>query len=154
LPITADGEQFARAVAAALFTWDTFTTLTPADVRAVLLAAADPSGIETPGLIDDLDHYLPSATTWRDLAAYRTRQWLSIQQVAVPDQWPQAVAAGHLRDGLIAYTIAGTRHRAGVWFDRPVTSEHPVAFTVFLSCPPASEHCALLRLSQLNNPLP
>ncbi|MBN9373959.1 MAG: hypothetical protein J0I40_00920, partial [Cellulomonas sp.] len=59
-----------------------------------------------------------------------------------------------LRDGLIAYTIAGTRHRAGVWFDRPVTSEHPVAFTVFLSCPPASEHCALLRLSQLNNPLP
>jgi hypothetical protein len=34
----------------------------------VLLAAADPSGVETPGLIGDLDAYLPSTATWHDLA--------------------------------------------------------------------------------------
>ena len=58
-----------------------------------------------------------------------------------------------LADGLVAYTVEGTRHRTGVWFDEPVTSEHPVAFTMFLSCPPATDRCVLLRLSQLDNPL-
>ena len=62
-------------------------------------------------------------------------------------------AAGQIADGLIAYTVEGTRHREGVWFDEQVTSEHPVSFTMFLSCPPATDRCVLLRLSQLDNPL-
>lgn len=153
LPDTDDAEEFARAVATVLFTWDTFTTLTVEDHRAVLLAAADPSGAETPGLIDDLDNYLPSASTWRTLQEYRTAQTLAIDRVWVPEQWGDAVVAGNLPDGLIAYTIEATRHRSGIWFEEAVTSEHPAAFTVFLSCPPATEQCVLLRLSQLDNPL-
>lgn len=155
LPATDDPEVFAQALAQALFTWDTFTTLTVQDHRAVILEAADPSGEETPGLIGDLDNYLPSASTWRSLQEYRTAQTLTIERLWVPDQWHEAVEAadGQLLDGLVAYTVEGTRHRAGVWFDEPAASDHPVAFTVFLSCPPATEQCALLRLSQLNNPL-
>ncbi|MCC6856511.1 MAG: hypothetical protein IT189_10675 [Microbacteriaceae bacterium] len=155
LPATKDPEVFARALAQALFTWDTFTTLTPQDHRAVILEAADPSGEETPGLIGDLDKYLPSASTWRSLQEYRTAQTLTIDRLWVPDQWDQAVEAadGQIADGLIAFTVEGTRHRTGVWFDQPVTSEHPVTFTMFLSCPPATEQCVLLRLSQLDNPL-
>lgn len=155
LPDTTDPEVFARALAQALFTWDTFTTLTVQDHRAVILEAADPTGDETPGLIGDLGNYLPSASTWRSLQEYRTAQTLTIDRLGVPDQWHEAVEAANrqIADGLIAYTVEGTRHRTGVWFDEPVASEHPVAFTMFLSCPPATEQCVLLRLSQLDNPL-
>jgi hypothetical protein len=155
LPETRSPERFAEAVADALFVWDTFTTFSPDDHRTVLLEAADPSGAETPGLIGDLSNYLPSDATWRDLQEYRTAQWIDIDRLYVPDQWYEAVAAadGQLADGLVAYTVEGTRHRTGVWFDEQVASEHPVAFTMFLSCPPATDRCVLLRLSQLDNPL-
>src|SRR5699024_5264159 len=92
LPRTDDAEEYVRAVARALFDWDTFTLLTPNDHRGVLIEDSDPSGTETPGLITDLDGYLPSATTWRDLAEHRTRQHLEIDRIFVPAQWEEAVA--------------------------------------------------------------
>ena len=49
--------------------------------------------------------------------------------------------------------IEGTRHRTGTWSGEPVTSAHPVAFTVFVVCAPTYDTCYLLRLSQLDNPL-
>lgn len=155
LPRTNNPEDYVRAVAVALFDWDTFTLLTPADHRAVLIDDADPSGLETPGLIADLDGYFPSTVTWRDLAEYRTTQRLEIDSVIVPEQWAEAVAAsgGQIADGTHAYTIDGTRHREGIWYDKPVTSAHPVAFTVFVTCQPAFDRCHLLRLSLLDTPL-
>lgn len=155
LPSTKDPAVFARAVAEVLFIWDTFTTLTPDDHRAVILEAADPSGEETPGLIADLDGYLPSTSTWHNLQEYHTAQTLTIDRLWIPEQWQEAVTAagGQIRDGLVAYTVEGVRHRTGVWFDKPVSSAHEVAFTMFLSCPPATGRCVLLRLSQLDNPL-
>lgn len=155
LPETTDPRRFTTAAAETLFTWDTFTTLGVEDHRAVLLEAADPTGTETPGLIADLDNYLPTAETWRQLSEYRTAQSIEIDRVFVPEQWHEAVAAaeGQIAEGLTAYTVEATRHRTGVWFDEPVESAHPVAFTVFLSCPPATDTCVLLRLSQLDNPL-
>ncbi|MGO2194402.1 hypothetical protein ACT3TB_07990 [Micrococcaceae sp. AOP34-BR2-30] len=155
LPRTNNSEAYVRAVAETLFTWDTFTLLTPADHRAVLIEDADPSGTETPGLISDLDGYFPSASTWRDLAEYRTRQSITIDQVFIPAQWEEAVAAsgGQITEGTVAYTVEGIRHRDGVWYDDPVTSEHAVAFTVFVSCEPVFDRCHLLRLSELDNPL-
>ncbi|MGO2150717.1 hypothetical protein [Mycetocola reblochoni] len=158
LPVLArtnNPEAYVRAVAAALFNWDTFTLLTPSDHRAVLIEEADPSGTETPGLISDLDGYFPSTSTWRDLAEYRTRQHLEIDRVFVPAQWEEAIAVsgGQIADGTVAYTVEGIRHRDGVWYDDPVTSEHAVAFTVFVSCEPVFDRCHLLRLSELDNPL-
>ena len=91
-----------------------------------------------------------------ELRQYATTQHLTIDTIYVPDAWADAVAQaqpGQLADGTIAYTIEGTRHREGVWNDETVTSEHPVAFTVFLVCAPAYDTCHLLRLSQLDNPL-
>ena len=155
LPRTDDPEVYARAVAEALFVWDTFTLLTVADHRAVLIEDADPTGTETPGLIRDLDGYFPSTSAWRDLAEYRTRQGIEIGRVFVPDQWEEAVAAsgGQIIDGTYAYTVEGTRVREGVWYRDEVTSSHPVAFTVFVSCAPVFDRCHLLRLSELDNPL-
>ena len=155
LPPTTDPEQFATDVAHALFTWDTFTLLTPQDHRDVLLQVADPSGHETPGLVADLDGYLPSRETWTQLQEYQTRQWLHIDRIYVPEQWAEAEATGGdaIAEGTIAYTIEGVRHREGVWYDDPVSSQHDVAFTIFLACQPAFDHCALLRLSTLDQPL-
>lgn len=155
LPRTNNPEAYVRAVAQALFDWDTFTLLAPADHRGVLIEDADPSGTETPGLITDLDGYLPSASTWRDLAEYRTRQSIDIDRVFVPEQWEEAVAAsgGQITEGTHAYTAEGTRHREGVWYEDPVESAHAVAFTVFVSCEPVFDRCHLLRLSELDNPL-
>jgi len=67
-------------------------------------------------------------------------------------------------DGPIASTVTGTRHRTGYWGTDPATTTHEVAFTVFLTCTPERDPasasadpvtttCALLRLSQLDNPL-
>lgn len=156
LPATRDPETFARSVAGALFTWDTFTLTTPQDHRDVLLKVADPSGLETPGMVSDLDGYLPDQSTWTQLQEYQTRQWLDIDRAYVPDQWDDAEAAAGdtLAPGTIAYTIEGTRHRSGTWYDKPVTSAHQVAFTIFLACPPrGTQSCYLLRLSVLDEPL-
>ena len=121
----------------------------------MLIADADPTGTEAPGLISDLDDYFPSASTWRDLAEYRTSQQIQIEQVFVPDLWTEAVVAsgGQIVEGTHALTVEGIRHREGVWYDEPVTSAHPVAFTIFISCEPVFDRCHLLRLSELDNPL-
>ncbi|WP_182355147.1 hypothetical protein [Flaviflexus huanghaiensis] len=152
---TNDPEVYVRSVAEALFTWDTFTLLTPSDHRAVLIEDADPSGTETPGLIADLDGYFPSASTWRDLAEYRTRQSIDIDRIFIPAQWDEAVTASsrQITEGTYAYTVEGTRIREGVWYDDPVNSAHAAAFTVFISCKPVFDRCHLLRLSELDNPL-
>lgn len=79
----------------------------------------------------------------------------------MPEAWDTAVEQaqpGQLPAGATAVTIEGTRHREGVWNGETVTSEHPVAFTVFLACPPPAPEfrtglCHVLRLSQLDNPL-
>lgn len=153
---SADPEQFARNVATTLSAWDTTTGLLPLDYTSAILAVGDPSGAEQAGLATDVATYLPSRTAWQDLRAYGTSQHLTIHRAYIPDQWGEAVAQapeGQLAPGTVAYTIEGTRHRTGTWSGEPVTSAHPVAFTVFVVCAPTYDTCHLLRLSQLDNPL-
>ena len=168
-----DPEEFARSAAHALFTWHTASGFLPLDYTAVLLDVGDPTGNEQAGLASDVTSYLPDRDAWIDLRQYSTSQHLMITDAYVPDQWAQAVEQarpGQLPIGAIAITIEGTRHREGIWNDEPVTSEHAVAFTIFLACPaetpstggqsttdtPAAgavPSCYLLRLSLLDQPL-
>ena len=151
-----DPETFARNVAEALFAWDTASGLMPLDYSSVILAVGDPSGAEQAGLASDVAAYLPSREAWLELRQYATTQHLTIEDAYVPDAWETALEQaqpGQLAEGTIAYTIEGTRHREGVWNDEQVTSEHQVAFTVFIVCAPTYDTCYLLRLSQLDNPL-
>ena len=151
-----DPETFARNVATALFAWDTGSGLMPLDYSSVLLAVGDPSGAEQAGLASDVAAYLPSREAWLELRQYATAQHLTIDNLFVPEAWETAVEqaqSGQLAEGTIAYTIEGTRHRTGVWNDEDVSSEHQVAFTVFIICAPTYDTCHLLRLSQLDNPL-
>jgi len=156
LRASSEPEEFANLVAHTLFGWDT------TDGRSVeayvngLVAIADPTGEETPGLVADLAAYLPSPAAWSALREYSTRQWIVIDSLTVPSLWPRAVAEappGTLLAGTAAFTVRGVRHRAGVWEGRTVTTEHPVAFTIFVVCAPSYAVCRLLRLSRLDEPL-
>ncbi|WP_460743013.1 hypothetical protein [Mariniluteicoccus endophyticus] len=173
VPHSSDPEEFARGFSEALFAWDTSSGFMPLDYTTVLLDAGDPTGIEQAGLAADIALYLPTREAWTGLREYGTTQHLTIDTATVPDAWDDAVAQarpGQLAPGTTAYTIDGTRHRDGIWNDEPVTSDHEVAFTIFLRCPPdptpspsgkpgttAGDErpagCHVLRLSQLDNPL-
>lgn len=155
LRATSDPESFARQAAEALFAWDTATLIGRDDHIEQLIRLGDPTGESTVGLLSDLGNYLPTPDAWAELTKYATRQWLSLDTVSVPTKWAEAEAqAGDaLLPGATAYTIHGTRHRIGVWAGEPVSSDHSVAFTVFIVCGPSYPKCHLLRLSELDNPL-
>ncbi|MFV0433844.1 MAG: hypothetical protein ACK5LO_07700 [Leucobacter sp.] len=150
---TGDPEEFAVSVAHGLMSWDTSDGHLPiAYMEAVLTVAAE----EKDGLFSDLAGYYPTQDAWLDLRQYETRQHLTIDRVFVPEAWEKATEqarAGQLAPGTVAYTVEGTRHRAGVWHEEPTESAHPVAFTMFLVCEPSYDACRLLRLSRINDPL-
>ncbi len=153
---SADPETFARNVAEAIFAWDTTSGLMPLDYTAAILDVGDPAGTEQAGLASDLAMYLPTREAWIELRKHETHQHLTIDQADIPEAWDDAVAQaqpGQIAPGTTAFTIEGTRHRDGLWNGEPVSSEHPVSFTVFIVCAPAYPTCHLLRLSQLDNPL-
>jgi len=155
LPHTTGPIAYARAVAESLFDWDTGAGFLPTDYTAAVLADADPSGEETPGLLDDAATYLPTVGQWLDLGAMKVVQSIEIEDAYVPDSWGAAVehAHGHLRPGTAAVTITGSRLRSGVWNGELAESSYPVSFTVFVACQPSFERCHVLRLSQLDNPI-
>ncbi|WP_152191223.1 cell wall protein [Georgenia satyanarayanai] len=152
---TADPVAFATTVARALFDWDTTGQHTLAEHEGRLLAVADPSGVESPGLVADLEAYLPSVQTWDFLTQYETRQWIEVTDARVPGQWRETVTAaeGALAPGTTAVTVTGVRHRAGTWEGREVAEEFDVAFTAIVVCGPTYPQCYLLRLSRLDEPL-
>lgn len=166
-PVIALGgaEEFAVAVAEALFTWDTSSGYGPADYAQMLAGVTADS--EADAAASDVRAYLPTPKAWAQLRIHQTRQWLTIDTIEIPAAWEEAVAQaapGQIPDGAAAYTITGTRHRTGYWGTDPVTTTHPVAFTVFPTCTPErnpapapaepiTDTCLLLRLSQIDNPL-
>ena len=156
VPRSTDPVTFAEGVATTLFAWDTALGLWPLDYTSAILAVGDPSGDEQAGLASDIATYLPNRDAWIELRQYATSQHLTIDIAYVPDAWADAIEqaqSGQLAPGTVAVTIEGTRHREGVWNGQPVTSQHEVAFTVFVVCAPTYLTCHLLRLSQLDNPL-
>ncbi|WP_417556594.1 hypothetical protein [Microbacterium sp.] len=160
-PQTGGPEAFARAVAVALFTWDTTSGYQAVDYAQMLAdVAADE---EADALAGDVRAYLPTPQAWSQLRQYQTRQWLTIDTAVIPTAWETAVAQaapGQIPAGSVAYTIEGTRHRDGTSGTEPVEASRPVTFTVFIVCTPVvtdrgftGTRCELLRLSQLDTPL-
>jgi hypothetical protein len=155
LPATDDPVLYARAVATALFDWDTSSGLSSADYTAPVLTDADPSGEEVPGLVSDIASYEPTTAQWAQLASMQVAQHLTVSSAAVPSLWARALAEAHgqLRPGTTAVTVTGVRHRTGVWYGQPAATSAPVSLTVFETCTPGFSRCHTLRLSALNDPL-
>lgn len=152
---TTDAEAYARDAAEALITWDT-TEFELTDYAQVIVDAGDPSGFETAALASDVRSYLPTADAWAQLRIYGTRQWLTIDDIYIPASWNEALvqaAEGDLLPGTIAYTVSGTRHRAGTVGTEAQETSRPIAFTLFIACEPSFDECHLLRLSEVDNPL-
>lgn len=152
IAVTADAERFARSVALALFEWDTTRISSPVAIVEHLMEVAEPSGIETHGLYQDVQGYLPTAAQWRQLRDYDTRQRLDILALFVPESWSGIVAdpANGIIEGVTAITIDATRTREGGWHGQDTVKEFEVSFTLFISCPAVEERCSLLRLSALD----
>ena len=155
IPATDDPKAFAEAAARAIFDWNTTAGPTRADIIEELLAVGDPSGLETAGLNQDLQGYLPTAPQWALLAQYDTQQQLTIDSATTPTTWAGIAADpdNAIPAGTTAITIIGTRTRTGGIDGAASSSDSPVAFTAFLRCAPEAG-CALLRLSKLGSTLP
>lgn len=152
---TVDAEAFARDAADALITWDT-TEFELTEYAQVIVDAGDPSGVESAALASDVRTYFPTADAWSKLRTYGTRQWLTIDEAFVPASWNDALgqaAEGDLLPGTVAYTVSGTRHRAGIIGTQAQETSRPIAFTLFIACEPSFDVCHLLRLSEVDNPL-
>ncbi|MDR1188523.1 MAG: hypothetical protein LBK95_13895 [Bifidobacteriaceae bacterium] len=153
--LAGESEVFARRAASLLFDWDT-AEKSRGEVVDALIALADQSGEgEADGLAADVGNYVPDADMWGRLRANQTRQRLQIDTVAEPAAWDDAVAGarpGQIPQGAAAWTVAGVRHREGVWEGEPVSYEEPVAFTLFTACDEAGG-CRLLRVSLPGQPL-
>lgn len=148
-----DAEQFARTIATRLFAWDTTIGQDTGEFMQPLIDVTDPE--EAPGLVSDLRGYYPDQESWAKLREARTRQWLTIDTLTTPSTWPavtEQAAPGLIPPGAAAFTITGTRHRAGIWEGQPVTDARPVSFTVFIACP-TGDACRLLRLSAVDQPM-
>jgi hypothetical protein len=152
LPVTADPVRYATAVADALFAWDTRDGLPPDTYLAALHEATAAEGPEANGLYHDLDNYLPDQDAWAQLAGMQARQWLQVDNAAIPAGWTEAAKHPSVGEDTVAITIDGTRHRDGLWNGQPTATASPVAFTLFLSCPPDGR-CSLLRLTLPDAPL-
>lgn len=153
---TTRAENFARDVAVALFTWDTASGYQSSEYAQVIVDVGDPTGTETAGLAADVRTYLPSPEQWAQLRTHQTSQRLTIDDLYRPAAWADAeaqAAPAQLLPGTTAYTVTGTRHREGIWGTEPVESSRPVAFTMFITCQPTFDHCRLLRLSRVDEPL-
>ena len=152
---TTDAEVFARDAAERLITWDT-TEFEMTDYAEVIVDAGDPSGFETAVLASDARSYFPTTDAWAQLRTYGTRQWLTVDDIFIPASWDDALdqaVEGDLLPGTSAYTISGTRHRAGVVGTDAQETSRPIAFTLFIACEPSFDECHLLRLSEVDNPL-
>ena len=151
--VTTDAELFASSVAAALFTWDTRHEGDLSEWVQVLVDVADAD--EAAAVASDVRGYLPSTEMWGQLGTYGTRQWFEHESIVVPAAWSTALeqaTSGQIPRDAAAFTVVGSRHRAGTWDTEAIRTERKVTFTVFVVCP-GQEPCKLLRLSQLDRPL-
>ena len=148
LPETNDAVRYARAIAMALYNWNTGNA-TATTVADPLIADGDPSGLELNGLASDIRLHLPTAEQWELLRDYETTQTLRVDSAAVPDSWAQIAReqADQLVPGTVAVNIFATRTRSGIWQEAITESSSTVSFTVFVACSPGFDRCHLLRLS-------
>ena len=146
----------ARRLASRLFSWDSAAESRQTLLRRIV-TSGDDSGRETPGLLADLGQYVPEEDVWDELAIYRTSQMLRVVSLTTPSTWRDREAALHARlgAGTTAFTVRGVRTRSGFLPAAVATSSSdPVTFTMFVRCSRGASAYRLLRLSQLDHPLP
>lgn len=132
--------DFASDAVLALHGYDTRTPRAP--WRRGLLSALGTTEASLGAF--DVDRLIPDAAQWVQMAALGQRASATVDSVYVPALWEQTAREhSDLPDGAIGVTVTGSQLVS--WAGG--TSRVPVAVTVLLLCPPATERCALSRIT-------
>jgi hypothetical protein len=139
-PIAASPLAFARESVTALFSYD--VRMPYGSWRSELLATlATTDG--SPGS-QDIDRMIPDEAQWAQMAAIDQRSSARIANAYIPSLWTQTRRERpELPPGAAGITVIGTQFVT--W--EGGTSRIPVAVTVLLLCPPATERCMVSRLT-------
>lgn len=131
--------DFAREAVVSLHGYD---TRFPRDTWRRKLLSALGTAEGSPGG-RDVDRLIPDVAQWAQMAAVGQRATATIDTVYVPALWEQT-AREHpeLPEGATGVTVTGTQLVS--WAGG--TSRVPVAVTVLLLCPPATERCVVSRI--------
>jgi hypothetical protein len=131
--------EFAVSVAKALYRYDTRSPRV--SWRSALLSAA---GIaESSAAAQDIDDAIPDDAQWTDMAAVYQRASFLLGTAFVPSLWTETVVQHpELPDGSVGFTVTGTQ--VVTWTGGG--SRVPVAITLLVLCPPATERCVVNRV--------
>jgi hypothetical protein len=131
--------EFAVDVAIAMYRYD---ARSPRDMwrgRLFSVAGTQDGSIGA----QDIDDVIPDDAQWAEMATSGQRASFLLGTAYVPPLWTQT-AAEHpeLPDGAVGLTVTGTQ--VVTW--RGGSSRVPVALTLLLLCPPATERCVVSRV--------
>lgn len=92
----------------------------------------------------DAERLIPDTAQWAQMAAVGQRASAAVGSAYVPALWRDTVAEHPgLPDGAVGVTVTGTQ---SVSWDGG-SSRVPVAITLLLLCPPATERCVVSRIT-------
>lgn len=92
----------------------------------------------------DVDRLIPDDGQWAQMAQIGQRAAATVDSAYVPALWAQTERKHpELPDGAVGVTVTGTQSVS--W--NGGTSLVPVAVTVLLLCPPATEQCVVSRIA-------
>lgn len=154
LPRTASADEYAAAVAEAL--WNLDYTATPRDAflgfwreqLSAVLPAGTPAGTTLgqaqAAAMSTISDYLPSAAMWVTLASDHTMSSFTVTGVSEPPSWVEAVTSGAITDpGLTAREVIGVQKLIyGTGADRRTTMQTQQLIVAML-CPPSTEWCTV-----------
>ncbi|WP_407343545.1 hypothetical protein [Pengzhenrongella phosphoraccumulans] len=136
IAVTADPDEFARAVTAVVFGMDARTT-EAADYRELLLAGADPQ-MSASGVADlaaMVDERIPADDLWARMRANEQySQWVP-GDVWEPGSWEQVVTSGQAEAGWAMRNVTGqqTTHYVEAGQVKSATRERTI--TIGMRCP-------------------
>jgi hypothetical protein len=148
LPRTDDPDEFATAVAAALFGLDS-QRFTPTDYQELFAEALWPQidAEARASITATISRRLPTADMWEQMRSVQQRAVFDAEWVWEPRLGREGRENQRWPDGVVLRNVSGTQTES--W--RPPgedaqTSARPVAVTVVLACSPAASPCRLVGI--------
>ncbi len=133
-------EDFAAAVTGALYSYDTTIVEWSSWRAAILDVAGTPAGSLG---ARDIERMLPDAGQWAQMADIKQQATFSVGSTYVPTLWTDTQAQHpELPKGAVGLTVTGVQDVS--WSGG--SSHVPVATTLLLLCPPATQQCVVSRV--------
>jgi hypothetical protein len=148
LPRTDDPDEFATAIAAALFSMDS-QRYTPTDYQELFAEALWPQidAEARASITATISRRLPTADMWEQMRSVQQRSEFDAELVWEPRLGREGRENQRWPDGVVLRNVSGTQtetwHPPG---QDAQTSARPVTVTVALACSPAASPCRLVGI--------